>query len=1183
MRTFKSVFSVILAAVLQFGTCGAAFAAEKDTAPVGLLIEPADDGITTVVTYDNGGTVTVDGVIDVEATEKNSVIERIDSFEVRYEDEPILTVEPRDIAATGSSAALGNGYYAISFPIPDTSRECYLTGLLPEKVDHIEELLLECYTEDDWFCIEDIDFIDAEKLLDVGGDDLMCWAGTASNMLHYSGWGRQAGFETEDDVFEAFIDAYEDEGHTSGSGINWFFNGVDITPEMVRPGTGAYLPQYDVNALLYESSFELYDRDGSVGIRGMNDMIDALRAGDAVGFDVAWVNGDSAHAITLWGCITDSRFDEDDPERYCNLILSDSDNSQPEGTDRRVAPNTMDFYPCYMLEGEDFPMFCIDYQGEPGALLGYTTLQPYSEEIPYETDERATLDPANDPDFFADGIGVSSYPEGTSASRSKAYEGDVYLFADIDNCGAQASEIPLTVAAEVKNAAGETVFTAKKEELYAPEIGSIFRFSLGKAEQLPAGSYTLDVSVNPDCTIQEALLFNNRFSSSFEVTGQKPNTSDISLSVTQGAYTQGVLELYLDYGDLENTELYKNSDDVELWCSRYNAGTWSEFFRVCGLSQNGELVEETGVTGDVQKVRYALYFYNDGLVTEYIGDEVELMMPNIAIIPAQPHPDEPLIIDPSFTGLAGGEQISFDIKNLSGDWIPAVSGSYEVFAVNAENYEELTLIPSTPITLKSGEESGRVDISPWGGGLEFEGRYYVRVRFTYEDYGSYSLVGQLCMIGAEEKGSSIVDLETDDVDPMDGKTSLREAVAFVEKNGGTVTFAKGVNDISLEEPIEIEKSVKLDGHTADSLGSPCIAKISGGMNSRIFTVTEGGCLELDSVVLMDGMEDVEGGAVLCDGGTLVTDRAFFVNCFSVERGGALCFNGGSGIIRNSGFNGMRSAQGAAIYMDNADVEILNTTISDMYILQNGAVYNSGGRLNIINSAITDCRADDWERSVDAVYSDGETNIINSIITDSYSAFRSASGSVSVYGSALYSAADEVITDSLTQYYENAELIYPTWLGDYPDMYYDGAHGRFYPQLTERALEGYFVSEQDGVLYLSKDHESFISTGVKTSFTDEELALDMIGRQRRAIYGPYNKLKGEYILGDADGDDEVEVTDAAMVQRYNVRALIYYSREELWHADVDGDGELTIIDVTWIQRYLAKMKVKYPISEIASNN
>ena len=72
----------------------------------------------------------------------------------------------------------------------------------------------------------------------------------------------------------------------------------------------------------------------------------------------------------------------------------------------------------------------------------------------------------------------------------------------------------------------------------------------------------------------------------------------------------------------------------------------------------------------------------------------------------------------------------------------------------------------------------------------------------------------------------------------------------------------------------------------------------------------------------------------------------------------------------------------------------------------------------------------------------------------------------------------------------------------------------------------------------------------------------------------------YLLGDADGDGEVNIIDATWIQRALAGIEVPNAFNET-AADVDGDGDMTIIDVTCIQRYLAGIEVPYAIGEPVS--
>ena len=72
------------------------------------------------------------------------------------------------------------------------------------------------------------------------------------------------------------------------------------------------------------------------------------------------------------------------------------------------------------------------------------------------------------------------------------------------------------------------------------------------------------------------------------------------------------------------------------------------------------------------------------------------------------------------------------------------------------------------------------------------------------------------------------------------------------------------------------------------------------------------------------------------------------------------------------------------------------------------------------------------------------------------------------------------------------------------------------------------------------------------------------------------VPAQHLCGDADGDGEVTVIDATVLQRQ--LAGITVNAFDAAAADADGDGEVTILDVTLIQRWLAGIPVPYPIGE-----
>lgn len=73
----------------------------------------------------------------------------------------------------------------------------------------------------------------------------------------------------------------------------------------------------------------------------------------------------------------------------------------------------------------------------------------------------------------------------------------------------------------------------------------------------------------------------------------------------------------------------------------------------------------------------------------------------------------------------------------------------------------------------------------------------------------------------------------------------------------------------------------------------------------------------------------------------------------------------------------------------------------------------------------------------------------------------------------------------------------------------------------------------------------------------------------------------YILGDVNGDGEVDILDATAAQRVLAHLLKDDDGMYAKRGDIDGDGDLTSVDVTYIQRYLAHLPIPYPIDEVVT--
>lgn len=72
---------------------------------------------------------------------------------------------------------------------------------------------------------------------------------------------------------------------------------------------------------------------------------------------------------------------------------------------------------------------------------------------------------------------------------------------------------------------------------------------------------------------------------------------------------------------------------------------------------------------------------------------------------------------------------------------------------------------------------------------------------------------------------------------------------------------------------------------------------------------------------------------------------------------------------------------------------------------------------------------------------------------------------------------------------------------------------------------------------------------------------------------------KYLLGDANGDSRVNISDVTAIQRH-VAELENITGIRAKAADVNADSVVNITDATTIQRHLAEYQVEYPVGENA---
>lgn len=165
---------------------------------------------------------------------------------------------------------------------------------------------------------------DCNKTNPTGGepDGMMCWAATASNMLHW--WfARNKSYidrygdkykgpdptypqpkKQESDIFQCFIDAFENKAGYGDDGLNWFIHGkIPTAINRDEPyNDGGYFKEVFPQGVL------LGENIGGLGKERFNTTIkDALANKKAIGVSVGNVR--TGHIVTIWGAEFDKNGD----------------------------------------------------------------------------------------------------------------------------------------------------------------------------------------------------------------------------------------------------------------------------------------------------------------------------------------------------------------------------------------------------------------------------------------------------------------------------------------------------------------------------------------------------------------------------------------------------------------------------------------------------------------------------------------------------------------------------------------------------------------------------------------------------------------------------------------------------------------------------------------------------------
>lgn len=731
----RFVRSLLLAALLVL-LCTQVFAAQEPLAALQLDPKP---GFTTRIEDTDGNTLARSGVLNPDGLANSARTAKIASYSLYYNGRLLMTVTPvgfsePNTAVMSSSTPTCTGFYKTTFSIDDT-REIFLTGLTESTLEQVQTELTASALEDRYFSLTNVDFIDAEKEFtdvaegEIASDANLCWAAAASNMLRFSGWGSEAGFRTEDDLFESFISAFTDAGGSYTYGLDWFFNGnyamqgVDGWSQLRAPGeSGTYLSAYAADSLYqtYEISNHIdnlrpvlaaLERDCAVGI-SIGNYLSSFRIG--------------GHAITLWGYLHDTSASPYSKEAYPAIFISDSDSDKYDGELRRQAPNRLRVMMMDgVFDGFGADSWELDYPSWfPWRLESFTVLEPYRAEL--ERDASGTHNKNTSPDISVQNLNV----------RASTFA-NLDLGIDTISAG-QAFKISGNAennsAADLNNAKILVSMTITQNGAAVWERST--RYSVGSfpayhylelsetCDSLPAGSYEAAIHVTVT-GVEEAYLLNNTRSISFTVSEAAPDASNASVSVSipefdgnEGGYGtlsfSGVDSLYPAGTEL-TWSVYEKYDSVlyDDWVLAYQD------------YQQPESVRYEGVTTAVQTL-VVLRPVDPSLACVMLNaGSQQLLYHKLYTLPSNDNTGTCSAIAYGQSALAAGEQFSFYISNFT-TAKPAVTVTPVIYAIRNSDNLRVDLWRGEAMSMKYGDstEDAPHRVSSWDAEL-LPGKYAI--------------------------------------------------------------------------------------------------------------------------------------------------------------------------------------------------------------------------------------------------------------------------------------------------------------------------------------------------------------------------------------------------------------------------------------------------------------------------
>lgn len=1057
--------------------------------------------IITEITESDGDEKLINGALNVlELSEGN--IENMD-----------IIIDGREVLSITSNAGVkeqSNGYYSASFTISESEKtEAFITGLTLENVEIVQNTIIACYEEGIDFSIDSLDFIDVEK--NGNSDSMLCWAATISDMLHYTGWGKKAGFDSNNELLDLYRDNFTDLGGWPINGLAWFFNGVDNGEKKLSSKDSAQVKNYgESGGYLKDYSYDMLVENKSLNgnIYNMAEMLDRLRNGYGVGLDVEWTGTNSAHAISCWGYIVDNNYSENEKEHYKAVIVSDSDDNQMGNDNRENSPNTL--VVCYLTPFDEDGHDSWKYQYS-GALREVTYLAPYTDNVTKEESPAATKDKFANVDFAINNIMIS---EDALDTEENVFEqgSSLHITPFVSNKSDKDYDGEFTYSYEVTDSKDNVILSGTKK-VTRLKLASFSEKSCSELnlDNLKEGKYTVKVVLNPLNMVEEAYRYNNSFTKVFEIVNSQVDKSNFKIEANIGEFIEGEadatisLKLNKEMQDLDGAEftLYKSYYDDGKW------NYWEEEYSVDyeGGAGNKELAGSDNLTLSTDniiirnygnKVKFKYKVKTKDKTFNIYSDEIALLYSDIRVKNSNIEYWE--FLNENERVLDNNKSLKFNIDNISTYASKELIFDIKVEAISCETGETYMLYEQNENVLPYPKSiSVVVDRIP--DEMPTEGEYDVSANIFMGERCIYEYLG---MITYPERKSLIVNSTKDVIDKYDGQITLREAIEYATEND-EVVIDNDVCDSEIEmaSPINLNKKVTIKGSYFNDERNAEIGCTINSNFSQLFILGETAEVNIQGLIVKNSEAD-RGAAIYNNGGKITVSNCRFFNSNAKFAGGAIYSDGGEVYIKNSVFDDNTSLYGAAVCIKNkAKCQILNSFIY-RNLSSNSVLYNHSGSLDIVNCTILE----NYERlsSNCAIFSNGNTRLFNSVCVGNM--LNDIGGNVSVVASYIGNTDKVVKIDDYTEYGTKKNIVATIggemsgpiendiWFESYKDSLTE------LPCNTDATENGASIKLIDGEIAFDKNGNSDILTGIKTVFSEEDYLRDITGNDRNSYYGCY---------------------------------------------------------------------------------